>query len=162
MNTLTKIKVYVVIAAITIIIIVLTYFYANISTGLTKSAVSSIIYNLKPDSIEYYLFYTEDTHNSIIRDTLFLRDTIGIRKITTELTNIEKYSFNHPITEWDVNIKIKFKNRPIQNFYIELAQSDERNGTCLTILKESSWGTFNLGEYRNDHLGKVIKDLVKK
>lgn len=156
-----KAKAYIIIVGISVMILGFSYYLVNINTGLTKKEVLNIVHELNADSIEYFMFCPTTFYRTIVKDTLYISDYESIKKLSNELVRIKKYSPNHPMTEWNVKIKVKLKSKVMQNFHIDITQaSDDRNGTCLWIIKESFWGEFNLGEYRNDALGEVIKGLI--
>ena len=150
------------IVAIAIFAITFSYYFINTNSGLTKSEINKIVFNLQPDSVDYFLICPTDFHRTIVNDTIYVRNAENIRKLCLEIKKMKKYSPNHPSTVWNAIIKVKLKSKETQNFFIEITQSDERNGTCLWIMKENKFGKFNLGEYRNDNLGKLIETIVLK
>jgi len=157
-----KAKVYLIIISISVLVLGFSFYFVNINSGLTKKDVLEVVYGLNADSIEYFMFCPTTFHGSIVKDTLYISDYKSIKTLSDELVRIEKYSPNHPSTVWNLKIKVKLKSKAMQNFYINITQTDDTNGTCIWIMKESFWGEFNLGEYRNDNLGKIIIELINK
>jgi hypothetical protein len=157
-----KVKIYISLIAVSLLVIVFTYYLINVNTGSTKPEILKTIKQLESETIEYYQFIPTAHQNSLVKDTLFISNRNSIESLTNALTQIEKFSPNHPMTEWNLKIKIKFKEVSLSKFCIEITQSDERDGTCLWIIKESFWGDFNLGEYRNDRLKSVIETILKE
>jgi hypothetical protein len=157
-----KVKIYLTIIALAIMLIGFSFYTININTGLTKSEVISIVHNLNPDSIEYFIIYPTSFSKTLLKDELFISDFDHIKKLSGELVKLKKYAPNHPMTDWSLIIKVKTKSKDLQDFFFEITKSDERNGTCIWLMKESFGIEFNLGTYRNDRLGQVLEEIINE
>ncbi len=155
-----KVKIYFSVAAIAFVGIVLSYYFININTGLKKTDILIITRQLNPSEIEYLMLYPTDASHSIVKDTLFVRNKESIKSLASEISKIKRHEPNHPIAEWNLKMKIKLIEEPLLKFRFDIIQSDEKNGTSIWITKESFWGEFNIGEYRNDNLEDIIISIV--
>jgi hypothetical protein len=160
-SNVAKAKLYLASGIVSLMLLAAGYYFININTGLTRSDILSSINNLSPDSIDYYILYPNSNVNLFLKDTLYITDIKEISSVTHELAKMKIFQANHPRANWMINLKIKFKDKELQNFHLEIMQADSSNGTCIWIFKDRPNTEFNLGSYRNDNLSNVLKDIIE-
>jgi len=139
-------------------------YYLGANKGLPKKEVLSIIYNLNSYSINQVNFFPASVYNQIktINDTITINDKLLLNQISSKIVKLQSVNqCSSAYTKWSLNMRVELKDQTINNITIKINKMENGN-YYMRIMKETWFGSFNLGLFKNNELGYVIENILNE
>lgn len=156
-NKYTPIRIAVLIVTIVIFSVTYVSYKWGVNKGVKKTEVLHILNNLKSNSIESIVLFSESNDYNF-RDTIIINNEAEIENFSQALNSFESLSPNHPITLWKINLKILLRNRQLDDIRLNLIKDKKSGILFFYIIRDTKlWGSYYLGSYFNTDLENLIQ-----
>jgi hypothetical protein len=139
---------------------VVLLYQIGVNNNIPKKEIIRIVRNLDYNELNCIKLYSSSNYGLGLQDTIIVSDSINIKQFASGFNKMKRYQPHSPHAKWEVNLSIELKNDSLKNIDFEIMKNEEGR-YIIYIDKTLSFGSFRLGVYSNEKIGKLVEELIQ-